>query len=353
MIEPVTIEEYAIGAGSPCFIIAEAGVNHNGDLETAFELVNAAIDSGADAVKFQCFQARSLVTGQARKADYQLSSTKRAGNQYEMLQSLELSFEQHRKLKQYCETKGILYICTPYDHLSIDQLDEMGVAAYKIASTDTTNIPMLRYIAAKQRPIILSTGMCSLGEVEAAVKTLRQSGLQQIILLQCTAEYPAPIEEVNLKVMQTMEQAFLCPAGFSDHTEGVGAAPWAAALGACVIEKHFTLDCSMEGPDHKASIEPSDFSLLVQTIRKVERALGSGIKEITPSEYKNKAVMQKSLVAARTIQSGERLTEDMLTCKRPATGLPPSLFDRLVGKRAKHTIKEGELLPADCIDWNE
>ncbi len=352
MISPVVINNFVIGTDNPCFIIAEAGVNHNGDLDIARQLIDAAKESGADAVKFQYFITENLVTDAALKATYQVENTGVAGSQFEMLKSLELDFEQHEVLKKYCEERGILYICTPYDHHSVNKLDELDVAVYKIASTDTTNIPLLRHIAGKGRPVILSTGMCTLGEVEVAVSTLKENGLEgKIILLQCTSEYPAPMAEINLKAMQTLEQAFLCPVGFSDHTEGVGASPWSVALGARIVEKHFTLDCSMDGPDHRASIEPAEFETLVRAIRDLEQALGDGMKRITAREVKNKEVMQKSLVADCPIPAGTVITEKMVTCKRPGTGLPPLWFDRIVGKKTIRSISAETLIQAHDINW--
>jgi len=352
MISPVHVENFWIGPGHPCFIIAEAGVNHNSDMDLAFQLIDSARQAGADAVKFQSFITEDLVTAGAEKASYQKSSTKTAGNQYYMLKALELNAKQHAELKDHCQKEGILYLCTPYEHKSIDAIDKIGAAAFKIASTDTTNIPLLRYIAGKQRPVILSTGMCTLGEVELAVKTLRESGLEnKIIILQCTSEYPAPMHEINLRAMKTMERAFACPVGFSDHTPGIGASPWAVALGACIIEKHFTLDRTMLGPDHKASIEPEELALLVKTIRDVESALGDGIKRPMPSETDNKEKMQKSLVAEKNIQTGQEINEQDLICKRPGTGLPPVWFDRIIGKVAVRDISRGSLVALDDIDW--
>ncbi len=354
MISSVYIDTYLIGAGNPCFIIAEAGVNHNGDFNVAKKLVDAAKQAGADAIKFQYFITENLVTANAMKAEYQVENTKSSGRQFEMLKALEFDFHQHEKLQQYCLERGILYICTPYDHYSVDRLDDLGVAAYKIASTDTTNIPMLRHIALKQRTVILSTGMCSLGEVEQAVLTLKQNGLTgKIILLQCTSEYPAPMNEINLKAMQTMEQAFLCPTGFSDHTAGVGASPWAVAMGAGIVEKHFTLNKKMKGPDHKASIEPQELEALVREIRQLEQAMGDGIKIVSEIEKGNKKVMQKSLVAVHDLALGTVLSEEVIACKRPGTGFSPEWLDRVVGKKTSRFITEGSLLNPGDIVWDD
>ena len=354
MIQPVRIGNRLVGPGQPCFTIAEAGVNHNGDIELAKRLIDAAAEASADAVKFQSFVTEELITPEAPKAGYQVATTGEPGSQYKMLKALELSADQQAELKAHCEQAGILYLCTPYENTSVDMLDRMGVAAFKIASTDITNIPFLRYVASKGRPVILSTGMSTLGEVEQAVDTLRAGGLDgKIVILHCTSEYPAPISETNLRAILTMQQAFGCPVGFSDHTPGVGASPWAVALGACMIEKHFTLNRDMVGPDHRASLEPDELSALVRTVRQVEEALGDGVKRPMPSELPNKPLMQKSLVARRSIRAGETITPNDLTCKRPGFGLAPSWFDRVVGKRAAVDIPEGGVLTLSNVDWSE
>ncbi len=352
MIRPVRIGTRAVGPGQACLVVAEAGVNHNGDPATALRLVDAAVAAGADAVKFQSFVAADLVTATARKASYQEETTGAGGSQLAMLRALELEPEAQARIKAHCDAAGILYLCTPYDHRSIDRLDALDVAAFKVASTDTTNVPLLRYLAGKGRPVILSTGMCSLADVELAVDTLRRGGLENhIVLLQCTAEYPAPLDEINLRAMRTLEQAFLCPAGFSDHTRGIEAASWAVALGACMVEKHFTLSRRMEGPDHRASLEPAEMARLVQTVRRVEAALGSGRKEVTPSEAANRDRMRKSLVVTRPVRAGERISARDLACKRPGNGLPPSWLDRVSGRRAARDLEADTLLTMDAVDW--
>ena len=352
MIPPVQIEDFWIGPGYPCFIIAEAGVNHNGDMDLAFKLINSAKEAGADAVKFQSFITEDLITAGTPKAKYQEKNTKISGAQFDMLKGLELTPDQHAKLKDHCQERSILYLCTPYEHKSVDAIGDIGATAFKIASTDTTNIPLLRHIASKSRPVILSTGMCNLGEIELAVTTLKDAGLEgKIIILQCTSEYPAPMAEINLKAMQTMEQAFHCPVGFSDHTPGIGASPWAVVLGACIVEKHFTLDCNLPGPDHLASIEPQDLTLLVKTVRDVESALGDGIKQPMVSEIDNKVKMQKSLVLRTDIKTGQTITAQNITCKRPGNGLSPIWFDKVLGKTATRDLPEDSLLSINDIDW--
>jgi len=348
----VRIKDFKIGRKYPCFIIAEAGVNHNGDIHIAHKLIEAAKLAGADAVKFQSFKAEALVTPQSRKADYQLKTTHGDNSQFSMLKQLELSKQDQAQLKKHCDDEGILYLCTPYEQTSADLLESIGVDAYKIASTDTSNLPFLRHLAQKNIPVILSTGMSNLGDVEESVNELKLHGLDgKIIVLQCTAEYPVPLEDINLRAMKTMEFAFGCPVGFSDHTSGIGASPWAVAAGACVVEKHFTLDRNMEGPDHKASVEPNEMAQLVGTIRNVELALGDGMKKIMPSEHKNKSKMQKSLVATREISAGRMIKPEDLTCKRPGTGLPPNWFDKVIGKQAAKNIHKDDVLNLDAISW--
>jgi N-acetylneuraminate synthase len=354
MIDSVEIGNSSIGPGNPCFIIAEAGVNHNGDVSLAHALIDKAVEACADAVKFQHFVTEKLVTHDVPRSAYQVEATGKSDGQYEMLKALELSTEQHAELKLHCEKVSILYLCTAYDNTGIEMLDNMGVAAFKIASTDANNIPFLRHAAGKGRPIILSTGMSTLGEVEQAVETLRAEGLDgKIIILHCTSEYPAPANEANLRALLTMQQAFCCPVGFSDHTAGIGTSTWAVALGACLIEKHFTLDRNMPGPDHSASMEPDELADLVRTIRKVELALGDGVKRVMPSELKNKPLMQKSLVAKRNIRAGQTISSDDLTCKRPGHGLSPSWFDRVIGRRAVVDIPRDRILTLSSLDWSE
>lgn len=353
MFTDVKIGSQRVGDGQPCFIIAEAGVNHNGDIAIAERLIDEAARAGANAVKFQAFITEELITDAAPKAHYQVETTGEAGSQREMLKALELTAEQHAHLKAYCERADVMYLCTPYDYGSADMLARLGVTAYKIASTDTSNIPFLRYLGAKGIPAILSTGMSTLGEVEEAVAALEAGGAGgSIVILQCTSEYPAPIDEVNLRGIATLRQAFGYPVGFSDHTQGTAVSAWAVALGACVVEKHFTLDRDLPGPDHRASIEPDELRQLVEAVRSLERALGDGVKRPSPSEQRNKAFMQKSLVARRDIPQGALITAADLTCKRPATGLPPRDFDRVTGRRAARALRAGQILTLGDVEWN-
>ncbi|MCO6451619.1 MAG: N-acetylneuraminate synthase [Caldilineales bacterium] len=353
MIQPIQIGSRFVGPGYPCFIIAEAGVNHNGDMQLARQLIDAAVVAKVDAIKFQSFITEELITSHAPKAGYQVVTTGEAGGQFAMLKALELTPAQYAELKAYCEQAGLIYLCTPYENRSVDMLAELDITAYKIASTDTTNLPFLRFVASKQRPVLLSTGMSDLGEVEAAVTALWEGGLRhKMALLHCTSEYPSPVQEINLRAMRTLEHAFSCPVGYSDHTQGLAASAWAVAAGACILEKHFTLDRSLPGPDHRASLEPGELSNLVEMIRDVEAALGDGVKRPTASELANKPMMQKSLVARQDIAAGQAIEAAHLTCKRPATGLPPAWFDKVIGKKAAAFIPADTILDLTSVDWD-
>jgi N,N'-diacetyllegionaminate synthase len=352
MIHPtVLIGASPVGTGHGVFVIAEAGVNHNGEVRLAHRLIDEAKKAGADAVKFQSFITDELITRDAPKAEYQTKTTG-PGGQYEMLKRLELTADHQRELKAHCGEAGILYLCTPYDQPSVEMLDGMNVRAFKIASTDVTNTPFLRFVASKGRPVILSTGMSTLAEVEQAVAALTAGGLHgKSILLHCISQYPAAIEDINLRAMETLRQAFSCPVGFSDHTKGIEAGPWAVAAGACMLEKHFTLDRHMDGPDHRASLEPDELSAYVRAVRQADAAMGDGIKRPTTGELSNKVLMQKSIVAVRAIRKGDVITADSLSCKRPAKGLAPTEFDEVVGRKAAKTIAAGEMLVREAIDW--
>ncbi|MDQ0285616.1 N-acetylneuraminate synthase/N,N'-diacetyllegionaminate synthase [Desulfofundulus luciae] len=326
------------------FIIAEAGVNHNGDLETAKRLVDAAVVAGADAVKFQTFVPEEVVTGSAEKASYQKANMPGGQEtQLDMIRRLALSKEDFRTLKAYCDRAGIMFLSTPYDYYSVDFLDELGVPLFKIPSGELVNDRFLRYVAARGKPLIISTGMAMLGEVEEAVEVVQDAGVREITLLHCTSAYPASYEEVNLRAMVTLRQAFGLPVGYSDHTPGTEVAVAAVALGARVIEKHFTLSRNMEGPDHKASLEPDELAAMVRSIRNVERALGDGRKRPSPGEQDVMRAARRSLVAAVDIAAGEIITPDKLTVKRPGTGIPPKMWDVVVGRRARVDI------PADTV----
>lgn len=328
------------------FIIAEAGVNHNGSLELAKKLIDIAALSGADAVKFQTFKADKLVSKTAQKAPYQKQTTDATETQYDMIKKLELDEAAHHELIAYCKTKNILFLSTPFDHESIDLLDRLGMAVFKIPSGEITNLPYLHHIGSLGKEVILSSGMADLGEIEDALDILTASGTskEQITVLHATTEYPCPIEEVNLRAMQTIEKAFGIRGGYSDHTNGIEVPIAAAAMGATVIEKHFTLDKTMEGPDHKASLEPDELSAMVRAIRNIEKALGNGIKKPSKSEAKNMSVARKSIVAAQSIRKGEIFTKTNLTVKRPGNGISPMRIDELIGTVALKNYSEDELI---------
>lgn len=327
----------------PCFIIAEAGVNHNGSLKLAKKLIDAAQNAGADAIKFQTFKTENLVTEGTEMADYQKKNLNKKSSQYRMLKKLELKYEDFIELKKYCDKKNILFLSTPHTEDAIDFLYSL-VPAYKIASGDLTNLPFLEKIAKKKKPIILSTGMATLDEVREAVTAIKKTGNNKIIVLHCTTNYPCPLEEVNLKAMLTLKKEFNLLVGYSDHTLGIMVSVIAVALGARVIEKHFTLDKNLTGPDHKASLEPKELEAMTKMIRAIEQVLGSGIKKPTKSEEKTKKIARKSIAAAKNIKKGTKITEDMLTIKRPGTGIKPKYLDKIIGRIAKENIKEDSLI---------
>lgn len=328
------------------FIIAEAGVNHNGNLKLAKKLVDVAVTSGADAVKFQTFKAEKVISKFAQKAEYQKATTGAAESQLDMVKKLELDEAAHHELIAYCKTKNILFLSTPFDHESIDLLDHLGMQIFKIPSGEITNLPYLRHIGSLKKEVILSTGMADLGEIEDALDVLALSGTpkEQITVLHATTEYPCPIEDVNLRAMQTIAAAFGVKTGYSDHTNGIEIPIAAVAMGATVIEKHFTLDKTMEGPDHKASLEPYELNAMVSGIRNIEKALGDGIKKPSKSEIKNISVARKSIVASRPIRKGELFGIENLLVKRPGTGISPMQWDVVIGTIAAKDYHEDELI---------
>ena len=343
-MQAVEIAGRWIGPGHPPYLIAEAGVNHNGNMDMAMVLVDAAAAAGADAVKFQTFSAERLVTRQAPKAKYQLETTSQSESQYEMLKKLELSESNHRQLLARCQQKGILFLSSPFDETSADLLETLDLAAFKLPSGEITNHPYLAHVAGKGRPLILSSGMSSLGEVEAALQVIAAAGNPPLVLLHCVSQYPAPPEELNLRAMHTLETAFDVPVGFSDHTEGIEMPLVAVGLGAVMIEKHFTLDRSLPGPDHRASLEPDELQRLAQGMRRVYIALGDGRKQPAPSEIDTAAVARKSLVAACDIPAGTQLTSAMLAVRRPGSGLPPALLPHLLGRRTAKDLAASQLI---------
>ena len=331
---------------SKTLIIAEAGVNHNGDLDLAKQLINAAADAGADLVKFQTFNANRQVTRTAKKADYQTQTTSSTESQHAMLRRLELTEEMHHQLIAHCLTQNIGFLSTGFDIESVDFLVSLGQECFKIPSGEITNLPYLRHIGQLGKTVILSTGMATLGEIEAAIEVLEQTGTPRakVTVLHCTTEYPTPMNEVNLRAMQSIHAAFDVAVGYSDHTEGIEIAIAAVAMGATVIEKHFTLDHTLPGPDQQASLEPAELKAMVTAIRNIEIALGDGIKRLTPSEARNKPVARKSLVASRAIKAGEVFTTVNLTVKRPGTGISPMRWDEFVGKKALRDFVADELI---------
>jgi N,N'-diacetyllegionaminate synthase len=334
---------------SRVFIIAEAGVNHNGSLDLALQLVDAARASGADAVKFQTFRAELLATRSAHKASYQERTTAKEESQFEMLQRLELDAAAHERLIDHCREIGIQFLSSPFDNQSADLLYKMGVSLFKVPSGEITNFPFLRHLAHMGRPLILSTGMSTIGEVEEAVHVLQTEGASQLTLLHCVTEYPAPYEEVNLRAMQTLKSAFGLPVGYSDHTPGIEIAVAAAALGAEVIEKHFTLNRSLPGPDHAASLEPVELQQMVASIRHVEVALGTGIKSPAPCELPNISVARKSIVAARALPAGHPLEAGDLDIKRPGNGLAPKFLTALIGRTLRAGLAKDEIISWDHL----
>ncbi len=338
-----------IGPNRPCLVIAEAGVNHNGSVDLARELIAAAARSGADAVKFQTFKADRLVSPGAPKAGYQLETTEAGESQRAMLKRLELSADAHRELMACCRQQGVGFLSTPFDEESVDLLFELGVEAFKIGSGELTDLPFLSCVAGKGRPVILSTGMSSMDEVETAMEAVRTAGNCDLVLLQCVSNYPADPADANLRAMTTMASAFDVPVGYSDHTLGTEVALAAVALGACVVEKHLTLDRSLPGPDHRSSVEPDELEALVAGIRKVESALGDGRKRPSASEAATAAAARRSLTAAVDIPAGAVLTREMIAIRRPGTGLPPAMRDDLIGRKAARAIPAGALIQLDML----
>lgn len=327
-------------------IIAEAGVNHNGDLGLAMQLIDAAADAGADLVKFQTFNASRQVTRAAKKADYQIQTTDGKESQHDMLQRLELTAAMHHELIAHCSKRNIGFFSTGFDIESIDLLLSLGQDHFKIPSGEITNLPYLRHIGQLGKDTILSTGMATLGDIEAAIDVLEQVGTPRtkITVLHCTTEYPTPMAEVNLRAMQSIQAAFGVSVGYSDHTQGIEVATAAVAMGATVIEKHFTLDRNLPGPDHQASLEPAELKAMVTAIRNIEVALGDGIKRLTPSETRNKPIARKSLVASQAIQAGNVLTAENVTTKRPGTGISPMRWDEVIGQVARRNFAADELI---------
>lgn len=325
-------------------IIAEAGVNHNGSMELAKKMIEKAAGTGADYIKFQTFKPEKLVSKFAKKADYQKKATGNDDSQLQMLEKLALSYENFMELKDYCGQRGIGFLSTPFDEDSIRFLESMNMDFWKIPSGEITNYPYLVQIAQTGKKVVLSTGMCEMEEIAEAIRVLEQNGAGKITLLHCNTEYPTPFEDVNLLAMNEMRQKLKKPVGYSDHTLGIEIPIAAAALGAVILEKHFTLDKSMEGPDHKASLEPHELAQMVSAVRNIEKSLGDGVKKRTPSEKQNIAAARKSIVAKCSIPKGTVFTEENLTVKRPGNGISPMKWNEIVGTKAGRDYAEDELI---------
>ena len=339
-----------VGAGCPCFVIAEAGVNHNGSLDMAMRLVDAAASAGVDAVKFQTFRADKIVTPDAPKARYQMGTTEDTESQLDMLRRLELDSAAYRALAQRCAEIGLVFLSTPFDEESADLLEAIGVPAFKVPSGELTNLSFLSYLARKGLPLIISTGMATLEEVRAAVDAVQCAGCHRFAILHCVSNYPADPGDVNLRAMASMAAAFGVPVGYSDHTLGNEVSFAAVAMGACVIEKHLSLDRSLPGPDHRSSSEPEELASLVAGIRAIEAALGDGEKRPAASENETARVARRSLVAARIIPAGAILTADMVVNRRPGTGMAPARLGELTGRRAHGDIAEGTVLAPEMFE---
>jgi len=343
----IKIANRFIGKNEPVFIIAEAGVNHNGDINLAKKLVDAAKKTGVDAIKFQTFKSEDVVTKFAGMASYQEKNIGKRESQQEMLKKLELTYDAFVELKEYCDKKNIIFLSTPHTEDAADFLEDL-VPAYKISSPDSANPPFLKKVAKKGKPIILSTGMSTMEEVKEALEIIYKEGNKQVILLHCTSNYPCPLEEVNLRAMQTMQKEFDCLIGYSDHTMSITVPIVAVSLGAVLIEKHFTLDKKLPGPDHKASLELDELKRMVEEIRKIDTILGSSEKIPTESEKEIMKVIRKSIVAKRDINVGDIIEREMVIIKRPGIGIEPKFMNTVLGKKAKKTIKKDEI-----IDWNK
>lgn len=349
-IPAVKIQDRMVGDNHPCFIIAEAGVNHNGDPVLARQLIDVASKAGADAIKFQTFKAENLVTPYAEKAEYQKKNDSSVGTQFQMLKNLELAESDFKELSAYAKKKGIVFLSTAFDEESIDVLIRLDVPAFKIPSGEITNFPCIKKIASEKKPVILSTGMSTLDEVREAVRCLQQNGCRNIVLLHCTTSYPAPLNSVNLRAMDTLRQVFHIPVGYSDHTEGILVPIAAVARGACVIEKHITLDRTLPGPDHAASIEPDELKKMILALRQVEQALGTSVKKPESCEMPNRNVARKSIVAGESIPEGTLLSAAMLSFKRPGSGIEPKYLHDLVGKRTKRIIEKDALISWEMVE---
>lgn len=345
----IQIGKKKIGKNQPCFIIAEAGVNHNGELALAKKLVDIAVDAGVDAVKFQVFKPEGVTTKTANMAEYAEKNIGKEMPQIDLLKNLALPYKDFKILKDYCDDRNIIFLATPHSFDAIDFLEEL-VPAYKFGSGDITNIPSLQYAARKRKPILLGTGMSTLQEVKQAVTAIQSKGNTQIVALHCTTNYPCQLNEVNLRAMITMQNELTCLMGYSDHTLGLIVPVMAVALGAVVLEKHITIDKNLTGPDHKASLESHELKQMVAEIRNVEKAMGSSEKKPTDSEKKLMNIVRKSIVASENIKKGSLIEQEMLTFKRPGTGLQPTDMNKILGKKSKRTIAKDEIFQSDMVE---
>lgn len=349
MVKPVQIGVRAVGADLPCLVIAEAGVNHNGSLEMALRLVDAAAEAGADVVKFQTFKSEEVVTPTAPQADYQLRNIGMIQSQLDMIRNLELPDDAFRKIQAHCRRRDITFLSTPFDQGSADLLEEMAVDAFKIPSGEITNHPFLAYVAGKGKPLIVSTGMCDIDEVATALDVIKATADVGVVLLHCVSNYPAAPASVNLRAIKTLELRFDVPVGFSDHTEGISIPIGAVALGACIVEKHFTINRTLPGPDHRASLEPAELGAMVRAIRDVQSALGDGVKRQVAEELNTAAIARRSLVAAHDLRAGTVIAEGMVAIRRPGTGLPPSDLARILGRQLKQDVAAGHLFTLEML----
>lgn len=349
-MDTIFIENKIIGGNNPCFIIAEAGVNHNGNLNLAKKMIEVAARAGADAIKFQTFHAEDVVLETAGKAEYQKKTTDADESQYSMIKKLELTESNFSDLAKFAHKKKIIFFSTPFDIRSVDVLERICVPAYKIPSGEINNHPLLSYIAQKHKPIIMSTGMATLDEIHSAVTVLSESGASQIALLHCITSYPAKIEDLNLRVIQKLYDEFKVPTGFSDHSLGIIGSIAAVSMGASIIEKHFTLDKTMEGPDNQASLDPEELCSLITGIRQIELAMGDGIKKITKEEMAIRNVARRSIVSLKDIPTGSVIDGTMIALKRPGTGIDPQFLDCVKGKRAKVIIEKNTIISWEMLE---
>lgn len=345
----IRIGNRSVGEGQPLYFIAEAGVNHNGSLDMAKKLVDLAAEAGADAVKFQTFKTENIILPDAPKSTYHIETTGDQQSWFDLLKSQELTRDHHIALIEHCRKAGITFLSTPYDEESADLLDELGVPAIKIASTDANNIPFLKYLARKKRPLILSTAMCDLQEVRESVQAIHEEGLKDLIVLHCTGNYPAVAADANMRAMATMGRELGVLMGYSDHIPGPVTGILAVALGAKVYEKHFTLDKNLPGPDHRASLDPAELIELVRLMRQAESAMGSDVKRRLPVEMENSQKLRKSVVTKTAVKKGDVFTADMLAIKRPGTGLPPKAYYAVIGKRATRDMTKDQVLTAQDV----